>query len=141
MNNQQIENKVCKDAAKVKKDVGILVEDSATRFSRYEDSISQATDKAKEELTSKLEDGISQLSGGFEKMTNDAKETVIGVATAAKKGVGDGLSQYNAKAQEFADKAPGGLGQKAAKYPWVTIVIGLAVGLLLGGLLKPSRKS
>jgi ElaB/YqjD/DUF883 family membrane-anchored ribosome-binding protein len=50
------------------------------------------------------------------------------------------LSQYNAKAQEYAEKIPGGLADKAAKYPWVAISIGLGLGVLLGGLLKPSRR-
>jgi hypothetical protein len=30
--------------------------------------------------------------------------------------------------------------KKAARYPWVTITISLAFGLLLGGLLKPGDR-
>ena len=37
MNDQQLENKVRKDAAKVKKDFNLLVEDSAARLTRFEE--------------------------------------------------------------------------------------------------------
>jgi ElaB/YqjD/DUF883 family membrane-anchored ribosome-binding protein len=140
MNDQQLENKVRKDAAKVKKDLNTLVGDSAARVNRYEDNVSQATGKAKEDLTTWVEGGVSQLSEGVEKLTGDARETVVGAAATVKKDVGHGLSQYNAKAQEVADKVPGGFGKKAAKYPWVAISIGLAIGFLLGSLLKPARQ-
>jgi len=115
------------------------VVDGAARFSIFEDNVSQATGKAKEDLTTWVEDAVSQLSEGFEKLTGDARETVVGAAATVKKYVGHGLSQYNAKAQEVADKVPGGFGEKAARYPWVAISIALAVGFLLGSLLKPAR--
>jgi ElaB/YqjD/DUF883 family membrane-anchored ribosome-binding protein len=110
MNDQQLENNVRQDVAKLNQD-----------------------------LTTSLEDGFSQLSEGFEKLTSDTRETVVSAAELVKKDVGHGLSQYNAKAQEVADKVPGGIGKKAARYPWVTVSIALAVGLLLGSLLKPTR--
>jgi ElaB/YqjD/DUF883 family membrane-anchored ribosome-binding protein len=110
MNDQQLENNVRQDAAKLNQD-----------------------------LTTSVEDGLSQLSEGFEKLTNDARETVVSVAAVVKKDVGHGLSQYNAKAQEMVDKVPGGFGEKAARYPWVTLSIALAAGFLLGSLLKPAR--
>jgi ElaB/YqjD/DUF883 family membrane-anchored ribosome-binding protein len=65
---------------------------------------------------------------------------VVGAAATVKKDVGHGLSQYNAKAQEVANQVPGGFGKKAVRYPWVTISIALAVGFLLGSLLKPTRQ-
>ena len=139
MNDQQSENKVHQDAAKVKKDLTTLAGDSAVRFSRFEDNLSQATGKAKEDLTTWVEDGVSQLSEEFEKLTGEARETVVGAAEMVKKDVGHGLSQYNSKAQEVADKVPGGFGNKAARYPWVAISIGLAVGFLLGILFKPAQ--
>jgi ElaB/YqjD/DUF883 family membrane-anchored ribosome-binding protein len=57
-----------------------------------------------------------------------------------KKGVEHGLSQYNAKAQEVANTVPGTFGKVVAKYPWVSITIGLMVGFLLSSLLKPARQ-
>ena len=74
-------------------------------------------------------------------MSGDATEAVVGAAATVKKDVGHGLSQYNAKAQEVADKVPGGFGAKTARYPWVAITIALVVGFMLGGFLKPARHS
>jgi len=140
MNDQQLATKVRRDGARVKKDLTTLVEDGTAQISRFEDKVSQAPGKAKEDLTTWVEDGVSQLSEGFEKLTGDARETVVGAAATVKKDVGHGLSQYNAKAQEVADKVPGGFGKKAASYPWVAISIALAVGFLLGIMIKPARR-
>ena len=141
MSNQQIEDKARKDADKVRKEIGSLVKDNAARFNKFEDSVSKIADKAKEDLTTKMEDSASQMSGGVEKISKEVRETMVEVTEAVKKDVGDGLSHYNAKAQQLADKVPGDFGKKAAKYPWVAILIGLMIGFLLGGLLKPSRQS
>ena len=139
MNDQQLEKKVRKDAAKLKKDLSTMMEDSATQLSRYEGSVSQVTCKAKEDMATWVEDSVSQLSEGIEKLTGDARETMVGAAALVKKDVGHGLSQYNAKLQKVADKVPAGLGKKAARYPLVAISIALVVGFLLGILLKPAR--
>jgi ElaB/YqjD/DUF883 family membrane-anchored ribosome-binding protein len=140
MNDQAFENKVRQDAGKVKKDLSTLMGDGAAWFSRFEDYVTQATGKTKEDLTTWVGDGFAQLSEGVEKLTGDARETVVGAAATVKKDVGQGLSQFNTKAQEVADKVPGGFGEKAAKYPWVAISIVLAVGFFLGSLLKPARQ-
>ncbi len=139
MNDQQLDNKVRKDAAKVQKDIGTLVEDSATQISRLGDNVSQATGQVKENVTTWVDDSVSQLSDGFEKLTGDAREIVVDAAAAVKKDVGHGLSQYNAKAQEIADRVPGDFGKKAARYPWVAISIALVIGFLLGSLLRIDR--
>jgi len=141
MNDQQLENEVRHDAAKVKKDIGTLVEDGTAQVSRLKDKVSEAPGKLKEDLTTWVEDSVSQLSEGFEKLADDAKDTVVGAAATVKKDVGRGLSQYNAKAQEVADKVPGGFGKKAASYPWVAISIALVVGFILGSLLRPAQQS
>jgi ElaB/YqjD/DUF883 family membrane-anchored ribosome-binding protein len=112
MNDQQMENKIRQDSVKLKNDVSTWVEG-----------------------------GVSQLSQGFEKLSGEAKGTVDAVAEKAKRDVEQGLNQYNSKAQKFAEKVPGGFAKKAAKYPWVAISLTLALGLLLGCLLKPSRKT
>jgi hypothetical protein len=141
MNDRQFENKVRKDTDQVKKDVRVLVEDGATQLSRLEEKVSLATGKVKDELTTWVDGGVSQLSEGFGKLSDEAKETVISAAMTVKKGVGHGLSQYDAKAREVANIIPGGFGKKAARYPWVSISIALVVGLLVGGFLKPARHS
>jgi ElaB/YqjD/DUF883 family membrane-anchored ribosome-binding protein len=104
-----------------------------------EDNVRQDVAKLNRDLITTVEDGISQLSEGFEKLTGDVKDTVINATAMMKKDVDHGLSQYNAKAQEMVDKVPGGFSEKAAKYPWVTLSITLAVGFLLGNILKPTR--
>jgi ElaB/YqjD/DUF883 family membrane-anchored ribosome-binding protein len=140
MNDQQLETKVRQDAAKVKKDLSTLVGDGTARINRFEENVTQAPGKAKDNLTTWVEDGVAQLGEGFEMLTDDAKETVAGAAATVKKEVGNGMNQYNTKVQEFADKVPGGFGKNAVKYPWLAISIALAVGFLLGGLLKPTPK-
>jgi ElaB/YqjD/DUF883 family membrane-anchored ribosome-binding protein len=99
--------------------------------------VRQDADKVKKDFSAMLEDSISQLSEEFDKLTGEAKETVVGVTATMKKEVGNGLSQYNAKAQEVANKVPGGLGEKAVRYPWVALSVAVVVGFLLGSLLKP----
>ncbi len=141
MNNKQLENKVRQDATKLKKDLGALVEDSSTRITRIGDNVYKVTGKAKEDLTTWAEDSVSQLSDGIDKLAGDARETVVDAATTVKKDVSHGLKNYNAKVQEVADRVPGGFSEKAARYPWVALSIALAVGFVLGGLLKPARQA
>lgn len=98
--------------------------------------MSLATYKARADLTAWADDGASRVGEGFEKLMGDATE-----ATATlKKDVGNGLSQYNAKAREVTNKVSAGIGEKVALHPRVAISIGLGVGLLLGGLLNPGRE-
>lgn len=140
MNDRQLENKICQDAANVIKDVSTLAGDSAARFGRFENDVSQATGKAKVDLTTWVDENVSQMSKEFEKLTGDARDALVNAAATAKKDVGHGLSQYNTKVQELADKAPGGFGKKAAKYPWVALSITVVVGFLLGTLIRPARQ-
>ena len=139
MNDRQLENKIHRDAAEVQKDVRILMEDSADRLGALKENVVQAADNTKEGLTTWVKDGTAQISKNIEKLTNDVVSTVTSSADIVKEDVGHGLSQYNAKAQEVADKIPGGFGQKVARYPWVALSITLVVGFLLGSLIKPIR--
>jgi uncharacterized protein YjbJ (UPF0337 family) len=137
MNDLQLEKKIRQDTAKVRKDLKTLADDSAARIGRLENNVNQVTGKAKEDLTSWVDDNVSQLSDKVEKMTSNARETVVGAAASVKKDVGHGLSQYNAKAQKVVDRVPGDFGKKAARYPWVGMSIALLVGLMVGSLLRP----
>jgi hypothetical protein len=110
MNEKQLENKVRQDAERVKKDFSNLVEAR-----------------------------VAQFNDGFDQLTHEAKESVVGAAATVKKGVGDKLSQFNAKAQEVAEKVPGGLSAKAVKYPWVAMSIVLVIGFVVGSMLRPAR--
>ncbi len=112
MNEKQMERRSQKDSAKVKKDINTL-----------------------------MEDGVPRVTKGLEKLTGEAKESLGSTADTVKKDIGQGLKQYNAKADEFAKSVPGDLGKKVSQYPWVAISIGLAIGLLLGGLFKRAQRS
>jgi len=140
MNDRKLAKKIRQDAVNVVNDVSTLAGDSAARFGRFEDDVSQATGKAKADLTTWVEENVSQMSKGLEKLTGDARDNLVNATATAKKDVGHGLSQYNAKVQELADKAPGGVGEKAAKYPWVAISITVVLGFLLGMLIRPARQ-
>jgi ElaB/YqjD/DUF883 family membrane-anchored ribosome-binding protein len=140
MSDQHTVNKVSQDVDKVKKDINTLVKDGVFQVSKFGENVSQATDKAKDDVTTWVEVSASQLNKGYKKIKGDVKVKVVDVATTVKKEVGNGLSSYNAKAQEIADKVPGGLGKKAVTYPWVAISTALVVGFVLGGFLKSTRK-
>jgi ElaB/YqjD/DUF883 family membrane-anchored ribosome-binding protein len=118
MDDKAFENKVNQDIDKAKEDVATLGEDVATLG----------------------EDGVTVLSRKFEQLTDETKVMVTDAVKSLNQEVGHGLSTYNAKVQDIADRLPGDFGKKAARYPWVTITISLAVGLLLGMLLKPRQQ-
>jgi ElaB/YqjD/DUF883 family membrane-anchored ribosome-binding protein len=118
MDDKAFENKVNRDINKAKEDVATLREDVATLGN----------------------DSVSRLSRKFERLADDTKELVTDAVKTVNKDVGHGLSQYNAKVQEVADRVPGDFGKKVAQFPWVTMSIALAFGILLGNILKPSRK-
>lgn len=141
MNDQQLDHKVRQDAARIKRDIDTLVEDSANRLNRFESSIGKVAGKTKEEFSAWADDGASQLSKGFVKLAVDARDTVESTAETVKKDVGHRLNQYNAKAKELADQVPNNFGKKVDMYPWVAISIGLIVGFLLGMILRPATQT
>ena len=105
-----------------------------------ENKLRKGGGKVKKDLNSLVEDGVSEISERLDRLKDDARETVVGATTMAKKDVGHVLNQYNNKAGEIADKVPGGLNEKINKYPWVAISIALALGFFLGNLFKPGRQ-
>ena len=130
MNDKAFKTKVNRDVARTKKDFATVMDDNVAGLTRI-----------KKDLTVLGEDGVTGFGRKFEQMSGDAKEKVSVAMNSLNRDVGDGLSRYNAKVQEVADRVPGSFGQKAAEYPWVTITISLAFGLLLGMLVKPGRQS
>jgi len=107
---------------------------------QLERKIQQNTADIRRDLNSLMEHGVTNVSKGFEKLKNDTQETLSDAAKTVKKDVSHGLGQYNSKAQEYANKVSGNLVDKVTQYPWVAITVGLGIGLILGGLLKPSRR-
>lgn len=128
MKDKAFEKKVDRDFDQAKKDFNTLTEDNVTGLANM-----------KKALVTLRDDGVTGLSRKFEQLTDTTTEMVTDAVKALNKDVGDGLSEYNAKVQEAADKVPGGFGEKAARYPWVAMSIALAAGFLLGNILKPAR--
>lgn len=141
MNEHKLNSKIRRDTDRVKKDLHTLVGDSAARFDMIEKNASDATGKVKADVSTWVEDGINRMSEGLVKISDDAREAVVDTAETVKKDVTKGLRQYNAKAIEVARKIPGGIGEKAVKYPWVVVSIALGVGFVLGTMLRPYRQS
>jgi hypothetical protein len=105
----------------------------------FEDKVMEDVEKAKLDLATLGDDGVTGANRIFERLADNVKETATGAVQTLTQAVGQGLSQYNASVQAVADQVPGGFAKKTAGYPWVTITASLALGLLLGGLLKPGR--
>lgn len=103
--------------------------------STFEKRVNRHVDKMKKDIATLGDDGAAGLSRILSKWTKTSKKT----ASEINNGVEEGLNTYNEKVQDVADRVPGGFSKKAAGYPWVTITMSLALGLLLGVLLKPSR--
>jgi ElaB/YqjD/DUF883 family membrane-anchored ribosome-binding protein len=106
----------------------------------FEDKVNEDIDQAKQDLATLGDDGVTGLNRIFEQLGDNAKETATLAVQTLNQSVGHGLSQYEAKVQEVADRIPGGFAKKAAAYPWVTITVSLAAGLLIGLLLRPGRQ-
>ena len=103
--------------------------------------LSKDAEEIKEDINTLAEDSVSQVSKDYENIKDEVKTTVNGAIHSVKKEVEYGLSQYNTKAQELANKVHDGLGNEITKYPWVSISIALVIGVMIGGFLKPTRRS
>lgn len=140
MNDQQLDNKVRRDEARLKKDIISLVENRAAQFSRLEGSLVKSAGKAQKGLGAWFEESTARVSKEMKKLTGSTKETVTDAAGKAKKNFSHTLRQFNTKAQKAADRIPVRFSKKADRSPWVAISIGVAlVGILLGIILKPAR--
>lgn len=106
----------------------------------FERKVDRDVDKVMKDFGTLGDDGVTGLSRMFAQRSDEAKKTVADTVKTVNETVEQGLNQYNTKVQEVADRVPGGFAKKATGYPWVTITLSLAVGLLLGVLLKPGRQ-
>ena len=106
----------------------------------FENKVNQDVENAKDDLATLGDDGVTGLTRKFEQLTDDTKKKAVSAVKAVNQRVEQGLSQFNAKVQDVADRVPGAFSKKAAEYPWVTMTISLFAGLLLGLLLKPGRQ-
>ncbi|MFZ6030577.1 MAG: hypothetical protein ACOYYS_22955 [Chloroflexota bacterium] len=106
----------------------------------FENKVNRDVEKMKKDIATLGDDGVTGLRRMFQPRVDNVKKTVAAAIEKFNEEVGHGLSQYNEKVQEAADRVPGGFGKKAAGYPWVTITMSLVFGLLLGFILKPGRQ-
>lgn len=133
MNDRQLQKKIHRDVEQVKKDVGILMKDSAAR-------IHVGNGKAPKDLLEWAQSTVSQLSTDLEKVTDGAMDTVAGAASTMKKDIGQQLSKTSSRSQKFMAKATDNLGKTVSKNPWAAISVMLALGLILGFAVRPSRQ-
>lgn len=106
----------------------------------FEQKIIRDIEKMKIDLAKLGDDSVTGLSRKYEQLADDTKKKAVSAVKAVNQRVEQGLSQYNAKVQDVADRVPGDFAKKAAGYPWVTITMSMVFGLLLGALLKPGRR-
>jgi vacuolar-type H+-ATPase subunit H len=121
--------------------INSAVDDVKSGYKDFKENTLQSVSDAKDNAVTWVEEGVSNLKEGTHHLLDDTKEAIVKTAQSIDKNVKHGLSQYNAKAQELADKVPGGLGDKVIRYPWVAISISLLIGIGLGFLLKPRRRA
>jgi ElaB/YqjD/DUF883 family membrane-anchored ribosome-binding protein len=100
----------------------------------------QDTARVKKDLNTMLTNRVSQITDEIEKLTVEAKDTMVDAAESVKKDIGVRLGQYNSKAQEVVEMVPGGFVEKATRYPWVALSLAVIVGFILGNLFKPTRQ-
>ncbi len=114
--------------------ISSAMDDAKSGYKDLEEKTIKSVSNAKDDAVIWVEEGVSNI-----------KETVNDTAKSIDKNVKKGMTQYNAKAQELADKVPGSLGDKVIRYPWVAITVsllmGVGMGVGLGILLKPSRRA
>lgn len=135
MYEPKLDQIIHQDVNRMKNDLNTLTEDGVNKVTKVAEDLDHST----ENVAAWVNTGVSHLTSEFEKMKDDAKKTVAHASTTLMKNVGNGLSQYNAKAEEVVNKLPGGVGVKAGEYPWVSITFALLAGFLLRSFLMPRR--
>ncbi|MCB9078161.1 MAG: hypothetical protein H6631_11250 [Anaerolineaceae bacterium] len=100
------------------------------------DSVSKALEGKREEVA-----GVAQETYGY--VIEKAQQVVDNLTSKtdeAKQQVDTRLSDYNNKLAAAADHLPGDVNRTIVRYPWMTIVAVLALGLVIGFWLKPCFK-
>lgn len=121
--------------------INSAMDDVKSGYKDFEEKTLKSVSNAKDHAVTWVEEGVSDIKEGTHHLMDDAKDNLDKTAKSIDKNVKHGLSQYNVKAQEIADKVPGGLGDKVIRYPWVAISVSLIIGIGLGILLKPGRRA
>ncbi len=122
-----------------KEELETLKEDAVAGMKEFGDKVNQSAENIKKFNTTFMEDGAAQFSRKFDNLKSETIEKANDAVKTIGKDVDHGLMQYNKKVQELANSLPGNFIKNSARYPWVTISLTLAVGFMLGFLLKPAR--
>jgi ElaB/YqjD/DUF883 family membrane-anchored ribosome-binding protein len=120
--------------------INSAMDDVKSGYKDVEEKTLEAVSSAKDSVVTWVEEGVSTIKEGTHHLMDDAKQTYDKTAKSIDKNVKHGLSQYNVKAQEFADKIPG-VGDTVIRYPWVAITVSFLIGIALGFFLKPKRRA
>ena len=86
------------------------------------------------------EDGGAQVWRKLATLKSITLDKVFVATKTMEQDIDHGLNRYNVKVQNLADRVPGNFGRYAARYPWVTITITLAIGLVVGLFLSSARQ-
>ena len=118
-----------------------VMDDVKSGYKDLEEKTLQSVSNAKDNAVTWVEEGVSKIKDGTHQVMDNVKDTVDKTVKSVDKNVTQGMTQYNKKAQELADKLPGRFGDKVLRYPWVAITVSLFIGIGLGLLIKPGRKA
>jgi len=122
-----------------KEELATLKDDAVAGMKEFGGKVNQSAENIKKFNTTFMEDGAAHFSRKFDTLKSDAIEKANDAVKTIGKDVDHGLNQYNKKVQELAESLPGNFVKNSTRYPWVTISLTLAVGFMLGFLLKPAR--
>lgn len=87
----------------------------------------------------RAENEVDQLFSTVDNQKQKFMDDLIIRTDEARQRLDQTLKQYDQKIQETAQNLPGSMDQALMKYPWLSLVTLLGVGLIMGFMLKPRR--
>ena len=99
----------------------------------------QLRDIAQEHWTKFTEEDLKKIETMRDDFVDMMQQRYGYAKQRAEEEVDRALSTSNARLEGVAHKLPGAMDQSLLRYPWVTIVTALGVGIILGFVLKPRR--
>ena len=121
----------------VKEDYRSGMKDGGRQPTRFD----QSTEINLDQPATWAEDSSAQVQRKLANLKSITLDKVFVATKTMEQEIDHSLNRYNVKVQNLADQVPGDFGRNAARYPWVTISISLAIGLVVGMFLSPARRS
>ena len=118
-----------------------VMDDVKSGYKDLEEKTRQSVSNVKDNAVTWVEEGVSKIKDSTHQVMDNVKDTIDKTVKSVDKNITQGMTQYNLKAQQIADKMPCRLGDKVIRYPWVAITVSLLIGIGLGFLIKPGRKA